>query len=133
MAIAQETVRLKQAVKSTYRVAIERTEVAGVEVVPGTVVQAYWHPATLATGPGVEEFRPGYWLSEDRRTCSINDDPNSMQVRFLRRIACFHFTGYDVRNTSSHFGASQCCYSQPVSSKQLSHAILLLSVMPRHV
>lgn len=80
MAIAQETVRLKQAVKSTYRVAIKPAVVAGVNVPPGTVVQAYWHSATLATGPGVEEFRPDYWLSGDRRTCRINDDPNSMQV-----------------------------------------------------
>lgn len=79
-AIAQETVRLKQAVKSTYRVAIQPAVVAGVEVPPGTVVQAYWHPATLATGPGVEEFRPEHWLSEDRRRCRMNDDPNSMQV-----------------------------------------------------
>lgn len=79
-AIAQETVRLKQAVKSTYRVAIQPAVVAGVEVPAGTVIQAYWHTSTLATGPGVEEFRPEYWLSDDNRICQMNDDPNSMQV-----------------------------------------------------
>eukprot|EP00892_Ulva_mutabilis_P008878 jgi/Ulvmu1/6362/UM029_0070.1 len=78
-AIAQETVRLKQAVKSTYRLAIQSTVVAGVQVPPGTVVQAYWQPATLSSGPGVEEFRPEHWLSDDHRHCRVNDDPNSMQ------------------------------------------------------
>lgn len=85
-AIAQETVRLKQAVKSTYRVAIQPAVVAGVQVPPGTVVQAYWHTATLATGPGVEEFRPEYWLSADRCHCSMNNDPNSMQVRLPHNV-----------------------------------------------
>lgn len=100
-AIAQETVRLKQAVKSTYRVAIDEGIVAGVKVPPRTVVQAYWHSATLATGPGIEEFRPEYWLSEDHRTCQTNDDPNSMQARPPH--SNFHYSlAVDVIECSKH-------------------------------
>ena len=104
-AIAQETVRLKQAVKSTYRVAIQPTVVAGVEVPPGTVVQAYWQPATLSTGPAVEEFHPEYWLSKDRRVCEANNDPNSMQVRPIdaqRLLCCCHDDGHFENFPTGH-------------------------------